>query len=172
MWLILFFILWPLTEIALFVLIGGQIGVWATVLFVIASAVAGQLVIRAQAGMAAAQIQAAMREMGDPTRPIPARASGMAAGALLMVPGFLTSAIGLLLLIPPVRDLIIRGLRRLFVLGMQRSTSAAFARYEARRGGPVVDGEYSVTPDDPKAPPRVEYHDRDPTRPPSGWSRE
>ncbi|MDO5657276.1 MAG: FxsA family protein [Paracoccus sp. (in: a-proteobacteria)] len=173
MWLVLVLILWPLVEIGLFVAIGSQIGALATVLFVIASAIAGVLVMRLQAALAVTRMRATMLELGDPTRPVSLGASGMVSGILLFIPGFLSSALGLLLLIPPVRDLMLGGLRRIAGAAIQRRREAAYAQGGRPGRDPmIVDGEYSVAPDDSDASPRVEYRERDPRRPPSGWSKD
>ena len=143
------FLALPLIEIGLFVEIGRWLGLWPTLALVLASTVAGILVIRAQGALTVARMRSGL---GDPATPVARAALSFLAGLLLIVPGFLTSAAGLLLLVPPVQDLALRRMS---------------ARVTMRGPGPrephrpiVIDAEYhEVSPDDP------------PRRPPSGWTK-
>ena len=106
--LFILFTLVPLAEIAGFVLVGQAIGLWPTLLAVVAMAVAGAALIRWQ-GFA---VLVKMREALDGGR-LPGRELADAmliglAGLLLLLPGFVSDVIGLLLLIPAVRTLIYR----------------------------------------------------------------
>ena len=97
----------PLAEIALFVVIGERIGVFATIAIVIFTAVAGAWLVRWQG------LETLKKARGDIERnvmPTGAMSEGLAilvAGALLLTPGFLTDAIGFTLLIPPARRTIV-----------------------------------------------------------------
>jgi len=113
---ILFFVFLavPLIEIALFILIGQAIGVIPTLLGVLITAIAGSLLIRWQ-GMAALRDMQAAMSRGE----LPARQMGDAmliglGGLLLLLPGYFSDAIGLLLLIPWTRELLYRLLARNF----------------------------------------------------------
>jgi UPF0716 protein FxsA len=101
----LFILLLPLIEIAGFVLVGRQIGVLSTVGLVLLSGVAGLVLLRYQGLGVMARLNAAVRQGTDPGRELAHGAMILLAGFLLLVPGFLTDIIGLLLFIPPVRDL-------------------------------------------------------------------
>lgn len=102
--LFLIFLLVPLVEITLFVLIGQAIGLWPTLLGVLVTALAGSFVLRIQ-GMA---LFAEIREtMGRGMLPARALADAMMvgiAGVLLLTPGYFTDLLGVLLLVPPVRN--------------------------------------------------------------------
>ena len=63
MWFLIPFVLLPILEIALFVQIGGAIGVGATILWVLASAVIGVWVMRRQGAAAMADLQRAVGEV-------------------------------------------------------------------------------------------------------------
>ncbi|WP_196260319.1 FxsA family protein [Pelagibacterium limicola] len=106
----------PFLEIAGFIWVGGQIGILATLGAIIATAAAGLLIVRWQ-GMGLIIDSRAMMARGE----IPARnfAGGMMlaiAGVLLLVPGFITDAVGFVLLIPAVRDAIYSALSRNMVV--------------------------------------------------------
>jgi len=103
MWLFLAFLAVPMIEIALFIQIGGLIGLLPTLLIVILTAVIGTSLVRSQGRLALGQMQHSFQTLKDPTEPLAHGAMILFAGALLLTPGFFTDACGLLLLIPSVR---------------------------------------------------------------------
>jgi UPF0716 protein FxsA len=110
----------PLIEIGLFILLGQTIGLWPTLLGVLATAIIGAVLVRAQGRSLVAEIRATVGR-GQ----LPARALGDAmmvgiAGVLLMTPGYFTDLLGILLLIPQVRALIYRQLASRFRIMPQR----------------------------------------------------
>lgn len=112
MYLFLAFLAVPLVEIALFVQVGGWIGLWPTLAIVIATAVAGSLLVRSQGARALADLRRALDTLGDPTMPLAEGATILFAGALLLTPGFFTDTVGLALLLPPVRRAALRAVGR------------------------------------------------------------
>ncbi|KNG93707.1 FxsA family protein [Pseudaestuariivita atlantica] len=163
MWLFLAFLAVPLIEIALFIQIGGLIGLWPTLLIVILTAIAGTILVRSQGAVALSQLRGSMERLQDPTGPLAHGAMILFAGALLLTPGFFTDALGFALLMPPVRNWVIRFVRsRIKVQSFQMG--AGPTRPDARRHeGTVIDGDYSevTEPDPPKRP----------THRPSGWTK-
>jgi len=102
----------PIIEIALFIVIGQAIGLLPTLLGIVLTAVAGGLVLRWQGMSVLRELQTRLSR-GE----MPARQMGDAVliglgGVLLLLPGYLTDLIGLLLLLPPARQLIYRLLAR------------------------------------------------------------
>lgn len=100
-------LLLPILEIAGFILVGGAIGLWPTLFLVVASGMAGVLVLRSRALLTLPEFRAAMAAEGDPMAPLAHGALLSAAGVLLVVPGFLTDLLALLLLVPAVRRAVI-----------------------------------------------------------------
>jgi len=134
MWLLLAFIAVPLIEIALFIEVGGAIGLWPTLAIVILTALIGTALLRRQGLQELDRLRAALRDAGDPSEPLVHGALILFAGALLLTPGFFTDAIGFALLLPPVRAHIVAQIRR-------RITVHAMAR--PRPGRPdIIEGEY------------------------------
>lgn len=180
MGLLLPFVILPIVEIALFIQVGGLIGVLPTLVLVLGSAVLGVAVMRRQSARAILDLQQAMQEFRDPARPMAHGALVMIAGVLLILPGLLTSAIGLLLLIPGAQALVLRWMgRRVTVAstGFQHPDAdlgadpAGFRPARGWRDDGVIDGEYSVQ-DDPPAPVREGLTDQSARRPGgSGWTR-
>lgn len=142
MWFILALMAWPLVEIGLFVEIGGRLGLWSTLGFVLGSAMLGVLVLRSQAARAQTGLRAAMEGLGNPAVPLAQEALILLAGGLLILPGFLTDLFGLLLLLPPVRALLIAALsRRVVVQGFTaRPPQAPFSQDPGT--GSVIDGDF------------------------------
>ncbi|RIY02766.1 membrane protein FxsA [Aureimonas flava] len=101
----------PLVEIGVFIWVGGAIGVWPTLALVIAAMVVGSLLLRRQTLSTLRAAQAEARAGRVPEREIVHGAMIALAGILLILPGFVTDVFGLLLFLPPVRDLVWRRLR-------------------------------------------------------------
>jgi UPF0716 protein FxsA len=146
----------PLLEIATFVVVGSKIGVLWTIALVVLSSIAGSILLRIQGFGVLTRARRDIDAGRDPGRELAHGAMILLAGILLLLPGFVTDMIGLLLFIPPVRDLAWRFLRERVTV--TSSFSASFGRFGAGRDrGPVVDldeGEFRRTPD-PKSPWRI-----------------
>jgi UPF0716 protein FxsA len=154
LWLFLIFVGLPIVEIALFILVGGAIGVLPTLMLVVLAAIVGIGIVRMQGLTALARLQETVDRGGDPVGPIADGALKAIAGFLLVVPGFLTDALGLLLLLPPVRRALLRrGAARVTV----RATSYARAR---GRQAETIEADYEIVGDDVRPPPGD-----------SGWTR-
>ncbi len=160
MWLLVAFLAVPLIEIALFIQVGGLIGLWPTLLIVVVTAIAGTYLVRGQGAQAMARLRQSLNELQDPSQPLADGAMILFAGALLLTPGFFTDACGFALLIPSVR-------RRVFVALRQKVKMQGFAMgqqpgqppHPERPRDTVIDGDFhEVTPR------------RDPSRP-SGWTK-
>jgi len=151
MWLFLAFVLVPIVEIALFIQVGGAIGLWPTLAIVILTAIAGTILVRTQGLATLAELQRSLQGEGDPTRAIAHGALILAAGLLLLTPGFFTDATGFSLLIPPVRSALIRWgaarfAGRIVTVQSQRSQARAPA-------SDTIDTDYEdVTEDGPQTP--------------------
>jgi len=96
---------WPILEIATFVIVGGKIGVLWTIALVILASIAGSVLLRIQGFGAMNRIRRDMDAGRNPGRELAHGFMIMLAGILLLIPGFVSDVVGLLLFIPPVRDL-------------------------------------------------------------------
>lgn len=103
-------LLLPLIEIAGFVIVGRQIGLLATLLLVIASAVLGMAILRRQGFQALSKLRQQNLPRDLPAETFFDTALVLLAGLLLLVPGFFTDLIAILLLVPFVRSVIARRL--------------------------------------------------------------
>lgn len=149
---LLVLVAWPLLEIGLLIKAGQALGFWPVLGIVIGTAVLGGAVI-ANNGLAMAfKVQEAMARGEPPVVEMMDGAMVALAGFLLMTPGLAADAVGLVLLIPPVRRLVARRLLRLS-LGLSEAGPAA-GRASPRRpapgagerrgngDGPIIEGEF------------------------------
>ena len=160
MWLFLAFLSVPLIEIALFIQIGGAIGLWPTLGIVVLTAVLGTWLVRAQGILALSQLRGSFSELRDPTEPLVSGAMILFAGALLLTPGFFTDAMGFLLLIPGVRAAVYRYARTRVNVQRFEMGARPGSQPPPDRRGPVIDADYEEV--DPE---------KNQTHGPSGWTR-
>ena len=158
MWLLLAFIAIPLIEIALFIQIGGAIGLWSTLGIVVLTALLGTYLVRQQGMMAISQLRTQMQSLRDPTEALAHGAMILFSGALLLTPGFFTDAVGFALLVPAIRSAAFEALRkRIKVQSFAHEPNHPGPRYEDG----VIDVEFEeITPE-----PRRQ-------KGPSGWTNE
>jgi UPF0716 protein FxsA len=147
-----FVLLYLVIEIVALVALGSAIGVWWTLLVLVAGSVLGLWLARREGVRAAQAIATAVTNRQVAHVELTDGLLVAASGVLLFVPGLVTDLAGLLLLLPPVRALI---RRRLVRAAEERAPELRTARIRAR--GPVVDGEVvdAPTPDRPAATPLV-----------------
>ena len=170
MWLLVAFIAVPLVEIALFIQVGGAIGLWPTLGIVIATAFAGAYLVRSQGRAEMERLRGSFRTLSDPTEPLAHGAMILFSGALLLTPGFFTDAVGFALLVPGVRDAVMRAVAKRvtvqrFAMGPQPG-GARPARPARPARDEVVEGEWAEAPEPGASRPR------DPDAPRSGWARD
>jgi UPF0716 protein FxsA len=123
--LAILFILWPLAEIFVAVEVARAIGVLWTVLLLLAGWPLGAWALRSEGRAAWRRLSEAVALGRPPGREVLDGALVLAGGALLMVPGFVTDVIGLILLLAPSRALM-RGVlvRNLQSRVVRRATGA------------------------------------------------
>lgn len=108
--LFLLFLLIPLVEIWFLIKIGSVVGAGWTILLVVATAVIGAGLVRAQGLSALSRIQQEVNSGGLPADELLQGVFLLVAGALLLTPGFFTDALGFALLVPGVRRYLARHL--------------------------------------------------------------
>lgn len=172
MWLLAFFVIIPIIEIALFIQVGGIIGLWPTLGIVLLTAIAGTSLMRSQGAHAWLEVQRSFAEMRDPSRPLAHGVMILIAGMLLLTPGFFTDTLGVLLLIPGVRNVVMRQIaKRVHVTRVGGERPKETHRPPYNDG--VIDGDYTVD-DEPShkkpVPPDMESLEN-PPKGNSGWTR-
>jgi UPF0716 protein FxsA len=97
-----------IAEVALFLLVAHLIGVPWAILLALATSVVGVLLLRREGVRGWRRFRDAVAEGRPPGREAVDGVVGLVGGLLLVVPGFISDAAGLLLLAPPIRG----GVRR------------------------------------------------------------
>lgn len=147
----------PFLEIAGFVVVGSHIGVLWTLALVILAGVLGAVLLRVQGFGSMARIRTELAAGRDPSQELANTVMILVAGVLLLIPGFITDIFGLLLFLPPVRQLAWRFLsKRVTVMtgGFGGFGSTGSGPRSGSRSGPgrgnTIDldaDEYSHEPD-------------------------
>ena len=146
MWLLIAFIAVPMIEIALFIQVGGAIGLGWTLAIVLITAVLGAWLVRTQGTMALGQLRSSFADMRDPTEHLVHGAMILFAGALLLTPGFFTDAVGFSFLVPAIRSAVYRAIQaRVQVHSFDAQRGGPTTYHQHRRPGAeqdVIEGEY------------------------------
>jgi UPF0716 protein FxsA len=95
----------PVLEIVAFVEVGRAIGWLAAIVLLIATSLVGVRLLRVQGRSAIEGVSLAVAEQRSPGRAVVYGALGFLGSLLLVVPGFVTDVLGVLLLLPPTRAL-------------------------------------------------------------------
>lgn len=150
--LFLLFLLVPVAEIYVMIKVGGLIGAIPAISLLVFAAVLGVLLLRTQGFITVRRMQESMARGELPAMALLEGVAVMVAGVLLLIPGFLTDAVGLLLLAPPLRRWAIRrALRKAVVTahvpgGGQPPPEPPPHRHprqeSGRKGGRVIEGEF------------------------------
>jgi UPF0716 protein FxsA len=137
--LVFVFIIVPLIELAIIIQVGQLVGAGWTVAALLGISLLGAWLVRREGTRAWDNFRLALASGRVPTDEVLEGALVLFGGALLLTPGFATDALGLLLMIPPVRAVIAAAIKR--QLGTRLSvTTLSDGRYTRRRDG-VVDVE-------------------------------
>lgn len=139
------FVIIPFAEIAVFIQVGEQIGLGYTLLTALATAIIGGLIVRYQGVQTLFSMRNKLETGAMPVDDILNGVCLIAAGAMLITPGFVTDTLGFALLVPPVRSLIIDQLiKRVEIRGAHNSHSGHSSRGYQNNGeaGNVIEGEY------------------------------
>ncbi|MBC7152448.1 MAG: membrane protein FxsA [Rhizobium sp.] len=97
-------LLLPLAEIAAFVVVGKYLGVLATLGLTVLTSMTGLVLLRVQGAGVLRRLQTESQKGADPAREIVHGAMIVIAAFLLIIPGFITDVVGILLFVPFVRD--------------------------------------------------------------------
>jgi UPF0716 protein FxsA len=111
-WLLLAILALPVAELAVFIMVAASIGFGMALVLVLATSLAGGVVLRHAGGNHIARVRVAMTEGLNRGRftAVQADSAGAAtlfAGILLLIPGFITDVLALLVLIAPLRQALV-----------------------------------------------------------------
>lgn len=132
-------------ELTVLIAVGQAIGVLATIGLLILASLLGAVLLRREGARTLRAFAEAVRTRRPPHQELVDGMLIAAAGVFIVLPGFVSDVLGLLLLLPPIRALVRKRMLRSASLGTLGTlgTPAGFAP------GGVVEGEVV---DDPPAP--------------------
>lgn len=147
--ILIIFIAVPIAEIAVFIQVGGVIGLFPTIALVIATAVIGVWLLKRQGVAVLSDAKQTIESGGLPVQAVIDGVCLIIAGAFLLTPGLITDAAGFLLLVPGFR----RSLARWVVAKLETGGHIDVSMTRTSQGGPrdtnhrgrgptVIDGEY------------------------------
>lgn len=150
--LLITFIAIPIIEIAVFIEVGGWIGLWPTIGIVILTAVIGTGLLRQQGISILFRIQENLEANKLPVRELFDGVCLVIAGAFLLTPGFVTDSLGFALFVPPIRQIIAGWIGQKIVTranvrfhpgqGGQQSGPDTGPNRHYPNGDDIIDGEY------------------------------
>ncbi|AIR60449.1 FxsA family protein [Cedecea neteri] len=133
-------------EISLFIQVAHVLGVFMTLILVIFTSVIGLSLVRNQGFKNLMLMQQKMAAGESPAAEMIKSVSLIMAGILLLLPGFFTDFLGLLLLLPPVQKHLT--LKLMPHLRFSRMPGGGFSA--GSEGGNTFDGEFQRKDDAPK----------------------
>ena len=99
----LWFVAATLLEIFVFIEVGSNIGAWSTIALILLSAIAGLSLVRIQGFYTLMEVQRKISVGEPPAKDVLSGVMLALSGLLLVLPGFVSDILGLLLLLPPIR---------------------------------------------------------------------
>ncbi|CNH91610.1 FxsA family protein [Yersinia pekkanenii] len=138
-------------EISIFIKVAAVFGVLVTLLLVILSSCVGVSLVRNQGMKTFMQMQQKLAAGESPAAEMVKSVSLVLAGFLLLIPGFFTDFIGLLLLLPPIQKSLT--LKLMPHLKIYRGGSFGAGGFDNNNSGPMgggntFDGEFQRKTDD------------------------
>jgi UPF0716 protein FxsA len=134
MFAVLLLILWPLAELFVAIKVADAIGVLLTVVLLVLGWPVGMWLTRSKGRAAWRRLSDAVAAGRPPGRDVVDGALALAGGVLIVIPGFITDVVGLLLLLAPSRSLARRALIRNFqsrlVVAATRFSAAPRSDYD------------------------------------------
>ncbi len=168
--LLLLFIAVPIIEIGLFIQVGGFLGLWPTIALVLITAFVGASLVRSQGLQTLMSVQSRLQQGEMPAQQILEGVMLAVAGVLLLTPGFMTDAMGMLVLLPAPRAIIAKKLMSKMVVSGSGFSQGGFTQgggfyhssHDAQNpfnhdpfqskedeNGNTFEGEYERKEDDP-----------------------
>ena len=136
------FILAPILEMWLLIKVGSAIGAWPTIACVVLTAMVGAALLRQQGVSTLLRARQRLDHGEVPAREMLEGMLLAVGGVLLLTPGFITDALGLVFLLRPLRSALIDALLR---RGLVQVNTAGFGAYGAGRSTQREDSAANVT---------------------------
>ena len=136
--LFIVFIVVPLVEIYVLIQVGQVIGAWWTILLLVLDSLLGTWLIKREGARAWLALRTALETGRMPARELADGALILVGGTLMLSPGFVTDALGIVLILPLTRPIARRLLTRVV---SRRLLAVNTNRPGPGSGGSVVRGE-------------------------------
>ena len=131
------FVAAPLVELYVLIEVGSEIGALPTIALSIFTAVLGGALVRLQGFAVLFRVQEAMVRGEVPALELLEGAMLLVVGFALLLPGFITDAVGFLLLVPPIRRAVI-----MWYLRSRGILRPAAPPRDGDRGRHYIEGEF------------------------------
>lgn len=143
----------PLLEIALMIKVAGALGVPMTLLLILGTGVLGVWTLQGHGFLVMRRMRETLSRGGTPLQPMIEGGLLFLAGWLLISPGFLCDAVGIALLLPPIRHAAAAAIKGAMWPGIDEpqgpdaAESQPFGRPPPRQhapsaDGPIIEGEF------------------------------
>ena len=132
---LLFLLAYPFIELYVLIQVAQAVGVFTALLGVFALSVIGGSVLKRSGLRAWRKVEEEVAGGKDPSARMLDSVIVLIAGLLLVMPGYVTGALGLLLLFPPVR-MLMRG-----TVGRRAKSNGNFTSTTVVYGGPFIDAD-------------------------------
>jgi UPF0716 protein FxsA len=141
-WLLIgLFIVVPLVEIYVIIQVGQAIGPWWTILLLVVDSILGSWLIRLEGARAWRALRETLDSGGMPAKELADGALILIGGTLMLAPGFVTDAFGILMILPVTRPLFRRLLTRVVASRLVVTGLGTARRPGPDPDGPVIRGE-------------------------------
>lgn len=157
---LILFLLFPILEISLFIMVGDEIGISGVLLWILGSAILGVALIRAQGQHMIEQARTTVQNRDEPMAEAITGLAAIVGGILLIIPGFLTDIIGLAFALPGLRNITSDWLHKSLSKRAQTGSAGGHAHEQPFPGQPrqepprqstgagvVIEGDYTVVDD-------------------------
>lgn len=144
------FVIIPLIEILVFMEVGQEIGIFTTLMLALLTAIIGGFLVKLQGLQTLIAIKVSLDHGKVPLSEIFDGFCLVAAGALLITPGFVTDAIGFSLLIPQVRNFLRQQIRTRTSWHAEEEMQEGqrYTYKDTGRDTGVIEGEYERLDDE------------------------
>ncbi len=157
--LLFFLLIWPLAEIWLMIKVGQEAGALNTLMLIIATAALGLLLVQLEWRRLSLSLQTQLRQGREPLGTLIETAAVGLAGILLFIPGFISDFLGLVLLLPVTRKILIAPLKN------KSATTTFHYRKESNGEKPANSESEAARPSKEGRVLEGEYQRKDDNRP-------
>lgn len=144
LYLFLLLIVLPLVEVLILVKIGMLTNIWVPIAIVVVTGIVGTALARREGWKVLERIQADVRQNRMPADSLLDGFCVLLAGLLFLLPGVLTDVVGIVLLIPPTRDLVKRGAAAWLKRHVQVSTVDSSGDYWSSSSSATLPGQDKI----------------------------